>query len=265
MSQKILKFNINGPSAFFKDPSVNKETFLTFECISKTHIFGIIGAIMGFSGYNLKAIKKKLLLEQIENENNKEKKENLKEKLNEFDSKFPDFYEKLKDCKVSIIENKNPIKKVHIYNNSTGMSSANGDIYNSKEQWLHFVDWDIYLTTNNLELLNEIFDKMYNKKGIYTPYLGSNSHFCNICNVELLDLESINSNENIIDSIVIVDEDIEIDEDDVEYDYLKYFYLPIGFNKELQSYEIAKFVNTNAYISNVKNLYKVKNKIIQLF
>ena len=49
---EVIKFTISGKTAFFKDPSVNSGTTLTFNCIHKISIMGIIGAIMGYEGYN---------------------------------------------------------------------------------------------------------------------------------------------------------------------------------------------------------------------
>ena len=49
---EILKFTIKGSNAFFKKPDVNTYLYLTYGNIHKIALIGILGAILGYCGYN---------------------------------------------------------------------------------------------------------------------------------------------------------------------------------------------------------------------
>ena len=68
---QALKFTLSGKTAFFKRPEVNTYYF-TFGNIHRVALLGIFGAILGYQGYN----------NTIE---------------------LPEFYQKLKDIKLSIL------------------------------------------------------------------------------------------------------------------------------------------------------------------
>ena len=69
---QALKFTLSGKTAFFKRPEVNTYYYFTFGNIHKVALLGIFGAILGYQGYN----------NTIE---------------------LPEFYQKLKDIKSSIL------------------------------------------------------------------------------------------------------------------------------------------------------------------
>lgn len=69
---QALKFTLSGKTAFFKRPEVNTYYYYTFGNIHKVALLGMFGAILGYHGYN----------NTIE---------------------LPEFYQKLKDIKISIL------------------------------------------------------------------------------------------------------------------------------------------------------------------
>ena len=117
---EILKFTLKGRTAFFKMPDVNSYLYFSYGNIHKPALLGLLGAVMGYKGYN------------------------HQEKNN-----YPEYYEKLKDLKISIVPNSKMgdfSKKVQIFNNSVGYaSSEEGGNLIVKEYWLENVSWDIFI------------------------------------------------------------------------------------------------------------------------
>ena len=126
---QALKFTLSGKTAFFKRPEVNTYYYYTFGNIHKVALLGMFGAILGYHGYN----------NTIE---------------------LPEFYQKLKDIKVSILpQNKKGYfsKKIQYYNNSVGYASKEqGGNLIIKEQWLEDPCWNIIVLLDNEEANMEI-------------------------------------------------------------------------------------------------------------
>lgn len=112
---------------------------------------------------------------------------------------YPEFYEKLKDIKISIVSNgKNGYfnKKLQTFNNSVGYASKEeGGNLIVKQFWLENPSWDIYILLDCDEAM-KIADYIQNRKAIYLPYLGSNDHLANIMDVEIIDIEEKMSSED---------------------------------------------------------------------
>ena len=164
---QALKFTLSGKTAFFRRPEVNTYYYFTFGNIHKVALLGIFGAILGYQGYN----------NTIE---------------------LPEFYQKLKDIKISILpQNKKGYfsKKIQYYNNSVGYASKQqGGNLIIKEQWLENVCWDIVVLLDNEEA-NKLAKAIINKKCIFIPYLGKNDHPANITDPVIVDLEKRNIDE----------------------------------------------------------------------
>ena len=69
---RALKFTLSGKNAFFKKPEVNAYFYFTYGQIHRVALLGILGAIVGYKGYGCTGT-------------------------------YPEFYEKLKDLKVSVV------------------------------------------------------------------------------------------------------------------------------------------------------------------
>ncbi|MGL5963583.1 MAG: type I-B CRISPR-associated protein Cas5b, partial [Fusobacteriaceae bacterium] len=131
---RVIKFNLNGSTAFFKKPDVNSYIYFTYSNIHKISVLGILGSILGMKGYNQQQT-----------------------------SAFPEFYEKLENFKISIVpKNLSVTKKIQIFNNSVGYASfEQGGNLIVKEQWLENPEWDIYILENeNIELFNELESRL---------------------------------------------------------------------------------------------------------
>ena len=115
---RALKFTLSGKNAFFKKPEVNAYFYFTYGQIHRVALLGILGAIVGYKGYGCTGT-------------------------------YPEFYEKLKDLKVSVVPRNSQgyiQKKVQMFNNTVGYASQElGGNLIVREQWLENPVWDIYI------------------------------------------------------------------------------------------------------------------------
>ena len=261
---RILKFTLSGKSGFFKKPDVNSNLYFTYGNIHKVALIGLLGAVLGYGGYNSMNIK---------NIFNKKKKEAVQD--------FPEFYERLKDLKISIVPNGEKgfiSKKVQIFNNSVGYASKEqGGNLIVKEQWLENPSWDIYIIIDDEES-EKIEESITNHKTVYTPYLGKNDHIADITNVEVIDENQIEIKEEInkLDCLylrndfkleVIKDDFGDFSDDDIE-DYFKYEEkLPYELEKNTNMYITKSFICTNMKIKKCSDtdVYRIKEKNIVFY
>ncbi|MCY7008451.1 type I-B CRISPR-associated protein Cas5b [Fusobacterium simiae] len=257
---EALKFTLSGNSAFFKDNVINT-IYLTYGNIHRVALLGMFGAILGYSGYG---------------------KQN---------STYPEFYEKLKDIKISIVsngENGYFNKKLQTFNNSVGYAnlvkdekkgiSKKGGNLIVKQFWLENPSWDIYILLDCDEA-EKLAKYIKNKKAIYLPYLGSNDHLANITDVEIVNIvEKVSlKNESIEISSMVKANDIiycNIDEDDLDeeesddakFDYNNSEYLPVALSKKLNQYIKEKITITNMSVKLLKeSYYKMEDKNIVFY
>ena len=192
---------------------------------------------------------------------------------------YPEFYEKLKDIKISIVSNgKNGYfnKKLQTFNNSVGYASKEeGGNLIVKQFWLENPSWDIYILLDCDEA-KKIADYIQNRKAIYLPYLGSNDHLANIMDVEIIDIEEKMSSEDETIEILsmIKNSDISekkktvfsMDKNSARDDIYKYSeYLPVALSKDLNQHEKEKMTITNMSVILKKSYYKVENKNIVFY
>lgn len=227
---EVLKFSLSGKTAFFKKPDVNTYYYFTYGHIHKIALLGILGAILGYKGYNQQ----------------KQDKEAV----------YPEFYEKLKDIKVGIIprNDKGYIpKKVQVFNNSVGYASQElGGNLIVKEQWLEEPSWDIYILVEG-EQERELVNRITESRFQYIPYLGKNDHLANITAGEIIkDVKKI-ENYNKIHSLFMKDYfEFQLLEDDVfdlETEYVPIYkyqeMLPTALEEKTNKYKLETFVYTN--------------------
>lgn len=243
---KVLKFTLEGKTAFFKKPDVNTYLYFTYGNIHKIALLGIFGAILGYKGYN--QMKK--------------------------GDEFPEFYERLKDLKVGIVpNNKNGIidKKVQIFNNSVGYASKEvGGNLIVKEQWLENPSWDIYLLLDGEES-EKIEEAIKNSTFIYLPYLGKNDHLADISNIRVLDGEKaleINTIDSLMlrEEFLLVDREFDILSDEEYIPTFKYEEkLPTELDKVTNAYITKAFMMTNSYLQyeELNNVYCINELNIQ--
>ncbi len=151
---KALRFRLSGKTGFFKQPDVNTYLYYTYGQIHRVALLGLLGAIVGYKGYNEKGREK-----------------------------YPEFYKKLKDLKISIVSEGNDgifDKKLQIFNNSTAFASnEEGGNLIVKQVWLENPSWLIYILLDSDQS--------------FTPYLGTNDHMANISDCEIVDIEKSNA------------------------------------------------------------------------
>ena len=167
---RALRFELKGATAFFKKPDVNAYAYFTYSHIHKVALFGLLGAILGLSGY---------------------------EQQHESGATFPEFYEVFRQSKISIVPHGDRgyfAKKIQIFNNTVGYASYEG-LLNVREQWLEHPHWTIYIADDG-GIASSVFEKlaefMMHFKTHYIPYLGKNDHPATIISPQWVDLSPIN-------------------------------------------------------------------------
>ena len=254
---EALKFTLSGNGAFFKDNVINT-VYLTYGNIHRVALLGMFGAILGYGGYS--------------------KQNDMLKKKNKKMPDYPEFYEKLKDIKISIVSNgKNGYfnKKLQTFNNSVGYASKEeGGNLIVKQFWLENPSWDIYILLDCDEA-KKIADYIQNRKAIYLPYLGSNDHLANITDVEIINIEKKTSSDNETIEILSMVKASDISDkkknafiidDNMKKDIHKYSeYLPVALSKDLNQHEKEKMTITNMSVILKKSYYKVEDKNIVFY
>lgn len=229
---QALTFTLSGKTAFFKKPDVNSYSYFTYGQLHKVVLLGMFGAILGYNGYGQKRWK------QVK-------------KGDPLTEEYPEFYEKLKHVKISIIpRNKKGYipKKSQSFNNSVGYASAErGGNLIIKEQWLEVPIWDIYVMLD-CEEANNLAESLLKNKCVFIPYLGSNDHPADIRDVQKIEIEPTVCNEERLACMfpksfgeIYVTDDDEDDEKGFKYEER----LPIRLNGYTNLYEYEKFCYTN--------------------
>lgn len=239
---EILRFTLSGKNAFFKKPEVNSYVYFTYGNIHKIALLGMFGAILGYGGYT-----------QIKDFGKKNKKEKLKES-------FPEFYEKLKDLKISILpaaENRRGFipKKIQAFNNSVGYASREqGGNLIVKEQWLENPKWEICLLIESEEA-EKVKQSICGKTCIYYPYLGKNDHPADISNIRMEQAETIEFKMGRLDCFApkgcvdIADLDYDDKEELDAFGEFKYEEaLPWGMDGWTNQYILRTFLYTDEFV-----------------
>lgn len=241
---RALKFTLSGRNAFFKKPEVNTYGYFTYGQIHKVALLGTLGAIVGYKGYGHTGV-------------------------------YPEFYEKLKDLKISIVPG-NPQgyiqKKMQMFNNTVGYASQElGGNLIVREQWLENPIWDIYILLN-CEEADKIAEMIMENRCVYIPYLGKNDHLADICNSEIVELETTSCENTVLSCLYlkkdgklgIADDEDEDEWEDDEEDAPEFKYeekLPIGIDDHLNLYQYETFCYTNMkVILKEKNILKTENR-----
>lgn len=256
---KIISFDMEADFGMFKKPDVN-DVYFTFNIIPKTQILGILGAVIGLSGYN---------------------------QMKESDS-YPEFYKELQDLPIGITPYGNKgvyQKRIIKYNNTVGYANKDGGTLNIIEQTLIEPKYKIYigldLSKNSHKKLNEFIDEE-SVQYEYIPYMGKNEFRLEIDEVKhFKDVKPFSSNDEFaIHSLFpnIGNEALKKSEalrdpfdSSMSESYFYYFErLPIGLD-ELNQYRYENFSYTNAKMlsdtefSKKLNLFLIDEKVICLY
>jgi CRISPR-associated protein Cas5h len=172
---KVFSVDLAGDFAFFKKNDFNDMVYISYNFIHKPVLLGILGAIIGLSGYS------------------KSGKGNN-----------PEFYNKLKYIKLSIKPHyTKPLRKAITYfNNSSGLASVSseniGQTWQIKEQILvgePRVCYTIFIYEDGLEEIGKLKKLLKKGETEYPIYFGKNEHFAYYENYKEYDVEQLNVEE----------------------------------------------------------------------
>jgi len=237
-----ISFELSGKTAMFKKPDVNSYAYFTYNNIHKVALLGLLGSIIGLEGYT--------------------------QLYNKKDDGFPEFYEKLKGLKISIIPlapNGYFSKKIQVFNNGVGYASQEmGGNLIVREQWIENPYWQIIILDDNSEQYKKIKFSLLAKRSIFIPYLGKNDHPAKIDKVKEIDLrDKIDEADEIyMDSLFILDEDrLEGIERDDELPFVFKEFSPVALQKDFHFYEYKQLCFTNIELEKFPNdTYSYKDK-----
>jgi len=153
MDTKLISVDLWAQFGFLKKPDTNEGIYLTYNCLHKPALLGILGGIIGLDGYAQAY------------DVNKEM--------------FPEYYQKLKALKVGIqpLESAkgNFQKTVIKYNNSVGYANLDGGTLNVSEQTLLRPAYRIFLLLNTDQLVeSQLYHSLKLGEAVFIPYLGKN-------------------------------------------------------------------------------------------
>lgn len=254
---KAIKFTLFGEGACFRAPYQNRMN-ITYSHIHKIALLGILGAIIGLDGLN-----------------------DIESMFNGFPpKKYPEFYEELKDLKVSIVPNKKEFQTgIKTYTDTTGASSyevpkSGGGKYGQtlivKEQYLMLPSWDIYILDDNSidrETFEYLQKNLLEHNSVYYIYFGKNSYTADYKDVEIVKISTPDKVSK-LDSLFFYRDVVLADSfgsDSIPYIFKQY--MPIGYEEGTCRYiqEEIGFTESMIEFHSLKNVYKHENRILQFF
>lgn len=240
---EVLRFTLSGKHAFFKKPEVNTYCYYTYGNIHKVALLGIFGAILGYGGYS-----------QMKGLGRGKKKKELS-------VSYPEFYEKLRELKISILParkfGKGYIpKKVQTFNNSVGYASKEqGGNLIVREQWLENPQWEICLLIDSAEA-QKMKAALCNRTCVFYPYLGKNDHPADISEVKIEQADKSRLELGRLDCFFLKDEIAIADLDEEEQEELDAFCgfkyeeaLPYGMDGWTNQYQLKTWIYTDAFVN----------------
>lgn len=229
-------FKLSGRTAFFKKPEVNSYVYFTYGNIHRIALLGILGAILGYGGHTQKF--------------------NQTGRPKQLEESFPEFYEKLKQLRVSVLPNAESgfiHKKIQIFNNSVGYASGEqGGNLIVKEQWLEEPSWHICVLLDCEEAI-KLCEALQEKRCVYIPYLGKNDHFADISDVCVEKAEEVKCGKGKIASLFPKEKaTLQTGSDFWEEEEMTFKYeekLPEQLDAWTNNYILHSFIYTDAVVS----------------
>ena len=236
---KAISFELSGKSACFRKPDVNQFAYFTYNNIHKVALLGLLGSIIGLGGYT-----------QLHDKNR-----GLKRGKLGYDDGYPQFYEKLKELKISIA----PLapcgyfsKKIQVFNNSVGYAShEDGGNLIVREQWLENPAWQILILDDSSKVYTTLKEYLLGKKSVFIPYLGKNDHSAKIDKVKEVELKKelfVIDDEIYIDSLFPKEESLSLGwvREDIDVpEFLFQEVSPLSLQKEYHFYEYKTMIFTS--------------------
>jgi CRISPR-associated protein Cas5h len=241
---RAISFFLSGKSACFRKPDVNQYAYFTYNNIHKIALLGLLGAIVGYGGYT-----------QLFNKN-----KGLKRGSLGYDDGFPEFYERLKHLKISIIPQAKYgyfSKKIQTFNNSVGYASyEEGGNLIVREQWLENPSWQIMILDDGSKEYHLIKEYLLSSRAVFIPYLGKNDHPAKIDKVKEIELSQKLfdiDGEYYIDSLFIDTNSYELHRESDDAPYMFKEVSPMRLQKDYHFYEYETVVFTNFEPSQIPN------------
>lgn len=263
--KQILSFDLHADFGFFKKPDVNdnkRTPYLSYNMLHKPALLGILGAIVGFKGYEKRGV-------------------------------LPEYYQRLKHLPVGIApvpgshEQGNFVKTTLTFNNSVGYASQEkGGNLMITEHFLMRPAYRCYLLLDDQEALQaKLLEYLQEQKAEFLPYFGKNEH------AVWWNRESVKSHEyrklekepehNFEMLTLFSKEAVNVREQQeatmpgidlfapVVSSFAYFERLPVSFDEQLFQYRMRNFVFTNFKLkpgSNISNLYHLPqaNGYVQL-
>jgi len=235
--KKVISFRLSGKTACFRKPDVNQYAYFTYNNIHKVALLGLLGAIVGYGGY----------IQLFE------KNRGLKKGQLGYNDGYPEFYEKLKELKVSITPlspNGYFSKKIQVFNNSVGYASREeGGNLIVREQWLENPSWQIMILDDGSDEYGKLKEYLLEKKSVFIPYLGKNDHLANISEAKEIKLQEKlyeHDGEVYIDSLFVIPKSgfgFHKESDDIPFMFKEVS--PVRLQKEYHFYEYEELIFTN--------------------
>lgn len=239
----ILRFTLSGKNAFYKKSEVNSYCYYTYGNIHKVALLGMFGALLGYGGYT-----------QMQDFQKTKKQKVLS-------VSYPEFYERLKELKISIL----PVqefwkgyipKKVQTFNNSVGYASKEqGGNLIVREQWLENPKWEICLLIDS-EQAEKVKNAICNRTCVYYPYLGKNDHPADIGNIKIEPSVEMKMSLGRLHCFFLKEEvefaDLDEDEREDLEAYSEFIYeeaLPYEMDGWTNQYRLKTFLYTDAFMN----------------
>ena len=181
---ELISIDIFADFGMLKKPDTNEPVYLTFNMLHKPVLLGILGAIMGYKGFEGKG-------------------------------KLPEYYQKFQDLRLGIQplnhENGNYQKTIIAYNNTTGMASREtGGNLIVTEQTLVAPAYRCYFLLERENLIHsELKKRLSTYHAEFLPYLGKNEFSVWWNNCREYDFDTFKPDDNFkISSIFIKDQPV---------------------------------------------------------
>jgi CRISPR-associated protein Cas5h len=261
MAEHLLSFDLKADFACFKKPDVNEGIILTFNCLHKPALLGILGAIVGLKGYSRKG-------------------------------EFPEYYQAFKNLPVGIEplegfhEKGNFNKTIIKYTNTVGYANADGNLIVT-EQTLIRPGYRCYVLLDEaVEQQATLYNRLRNGEATYLPYLGKNefSAWWDKRSVKEYSYSAFTASADFkIASLFVRHYPMLHQKVPPKFSpslrtmtnvssFMYFERLPLGFDETLLQYELAEFAFTDWTLkedSVIDNLFQIETesqtKVIQLF
>lgn len=233
MSQTIVSVDLHACFGFLKKPDTNEGIYLTYNCLHKPALLGILGAISGLGGY-----------------------------AQSYPAQ-PEYLKRLGNIKVGIQpprETKGNVQKTVIaYNNSVGYANLDGGTLIVREQTLLDPSFTVYLMLDDGESLEaKLLNRLQNGESEFIPYFGKNDHQLWWDNFKQYTFEVFKPQKPYTVSTLLLKDKvfksipsfssgrISFSAAPIGSDFFMYFErLPVGFDEETGNYRFEEFVFTS--------------------